>query len=293
MDFIPAKTLLTKNKTTNWFGYEYNMNIYRGCHHGCIYCDSRSSCYQVEDFDRVRAKENSTNLLFQNLTSKRQKGIIGTGAMSDPYNHDEKKYKLTRLALEQINQAGFGIGITTKSDLITRDIDLLTAIKQHSPVIAGISITAADDSLAKKIERNVSSSSKRFHALKKLTDAGIYSGVLLMPVLPFITDSKENILSIVHQAFEAGVNFIYPWFGMTLRENQQIHYYQWLDHLFPDIKQKYIQTYHNSYSCPIPNEQELSYLFKNECTKLGITYQMKKIITEYQKDYHMEQINLF
>lgn len=293
MEFIPAKTIITKNKTTNWFGYDYNMNLYRGCHHGCIYCDSRSSCYHIEEFDRVRAKKNSTELVFQNLVKKRQKGVIGTGAMSDPYNHDEKNYHLTRLALQQIHQTGFGVGITTKSDLITRDIDLLTKIQEHSPILTGISITAADDTLAKKIERNVSSSSKRFNAVAELANASLYSGILLMPVLPFITDSKENILSIIHQAHNAGARFIYPWFGMTLRDNQQVHYFQWLDHLFPDIKQKYIQTYHNRYTCPSPNEQMLSDLFKNECTKLGITYRMQDIIREYQAPYQTKQISLF
>ena len=200
------------------------MNIYKGCCHGCIYCDSRSDCYGIEDFDRVRIKENSINLIEKDLKSKRKKGIVATGAMSDPYNPFEEKFLLTRKALELIDKYNYGAAIATKSDLIIRDIDVLKRIKEHSPVLCKITITTADDELSKKIEPNVCLSSERFKAIKKLSDEGIYTGILLMPILPFINDTEENIISIVRKAKENGAKFVYPAFGVTLRSNQRIHF---------------------------------------------------------------------
>lgn len=152
MEFIPAKTIISGyHANSTWFGNNFNMNIYKGCSHGCIYCDSRSECYQVENFDEVRAKENALALIEHELKSKRKRGIIGTGAMSDPYNPLEKEFMLTRGALELINRYGFGVSIATKSDLIIRDIDILKAISAHSPVVVKMTITTADDILCKKL----------------------------------------------------------------------------------------------------------------------------------------------
>lgn len=239
MDYIPAKTIVCTNKGTAWFGTQYNMNIYKGCCHGCIYCDSRSDCYHVEDFDRVRAKENALAIIRDDLRRKVRTGVIATGAMSDPYNPFEKELELTRHALELINAYEFGVAIDTKSTLVTRDIDILTEIKSHSPVLVKMSITTADDVLCKKIERHVAVTSERFQAIKQLSDNGIYCGVLLMPVLPFINDTKENILGIVRLAKENGAKFVYPDFGVTLRSNQQIYFYERLDELFPGMSEKY------------------------------------------------------
>lgn len=294
MDFIPAKSIISNYKENNeWFGCNYNMNIYKGCCHGCIYCDSRSDCYGIEDFDRVRIKENSINLIEKDLKSKRKKGVVSTGAMSDPYNPFEEKLLLTRKALELIDKYNYGAAIATKSDLIIRDIDVLKRIKEHSPVLCKITITTADDELSKKIEPNVCLSSERFKAIKKLSDAEIYTGILLMPILPFINDTEENIISIVRKAKENGAKFVYPAFGVTLRSNQRIHFFDKLDKEFPKIKERYIREFQNNYMCSSPKARELYKIFSEECRRLGIVYKMKDIIEDYKKLYKNEQISLF
>jgi DNA repair photolyase len=294
MRLIPAKTIISGyHANSTWFGNNYNMNIYKGCSHGCIYCDSRSECYQVDNFDEVRAKENALAIIEHELKSKRKKGIIGTGAMSDPYNPLEKEFKLTRGALELINRYEFGISIATKSDLITRDIDILKEITTHSPVVVKITITAADDLLCKKIEPNVAVSSKRFAAIKKLSEEGVFAGILLMPLLPYIEDTVENISSIIELAHESKAKFIFPAFGVTLRQNQRAWYYSKLDEHFPSLKSKYIESYGNTYECHSPKAKELWTLFQLECNRRGILYKMDDIIKDIKQGYGDAQISLF
>lgn len=294
MEFITAKTIISGYSENNyWFGNNYNMNIYKGCNHGCIYCDSRSECYGIDDFSKVRAKENPLAIIERELRSKRKKGVVGTGAMSDPYNTYEKEYKLTRGALELINRYGFGVSIDTKSDLIIRDIDLLKEISKHSPVLIKITVTTADDDLCKKIEPNVAPSSQRFKAIRKLSEEGIFAGILMMPILPFIEDNEKNISGIIELAYRSGAKFIYPAFGMTLRQNQRDWYYKKLDEAFPTVKEKYIKNYGSSYQCPSPKEKELKSLFQQKCKNYGILYKMNDIITEYKLPYQTIQLSLF
>ena len=132
MEYIPAKQILSRNRSTAWFGTDYTMNLYRGCCHGCIYCDSRSACYGIEDFGRVRAKENALALLRDELRRKVRPGIVGMGSMSDPYNPFEGELQLTRHALELLDAYGFGAAIATKGDGITRDIDVLRCMRAVS-----------------------------------------------------------------------------------------------------------------------------------------------------------------
>ena len=295
MEYIPAKTIITKTKSSEWFGTDYNMNIYKGCNHGCIYCDSRSDCYHVDNFDTVRAKENSLQIIRDDLRRKVKKGVVGTGAMSDPYNPFEKEYQLTRHALELIDAFSFGAAIATKSNLILRDIDILTEIKEHSPVICKITITTPDDELSKKIEKAAVVSSKRFETINQLSEAGIFSGILLMPVLPFIEDNEEDIVKIIRTAHECGAKFIYAGFGVTLRENQRIWYYDKLKETFPDIDyvSMYQKRYGNNYSCTSPKASKLWKIFVTECEKYGILYDMKSIIRAYKRNYECSQISLF
>lgn len=294
MEFVEAKTIVSGYTEQNsWFGNNYTMNIYKGCCHGCIYCDSRSECYRIDNFDTVRAKKDALVLINKELKSKKKKGIVGTGAMSDPYNPFEGKYCITRGALELINAHGFGVSIATKSSLITRDIDILKKIKSHSPVLAKITITTCDDELCKKIEPNVGEASKRFEAIKKLSDNGIFAGILLMPVLPFLEDNEENILGIIKGAYESGAKFIYPAFGVTLRQNQRDWYYKKLDENFPGIKQKYLEQFKNDYECRSPRAKELWQVFKTECDKYGILYKMNHIINGYKDGYEADQMSLF
>lgn len=293
MEYLASKTIITKKKNLAWFATEYNMNIYRGCCHGCIYCDSRSECYQIDDFDTVRAKANSSTIIRNELKIKKQKGIIATGSMSDPYNPHERKLLLTREALQLINTYNFGVAIATKSPLVVRDIDILKQIQQHSPVLVKITITTADDELCKKIERNVAVSSERFQAIKELSNQGIYCGILFMPLLPFINDTIDNVLATVQLAHASGAKFIYPTFGLTLRSNQRVYYYQKLEETFPHLKTKYLRNYSGEYFCASPRLKELSSAFVKECTRLGLAYKMSDIIHNYKQGYDPIEISLF
>ncbi len=295
MEYIPAKTIVTKTKGSEWFGIEYNMNIYKGCCHGCIYCDSRSDCYRIDRFDTVRAKEDALRVIRDDLRRKVKTGIVGTGAMSDPYNPFEKELELTRHALELIDAFGFGAAVATKSDLLKRDMDVLKGIMEHSPVLCKVTVTTTNDHLAEKVEPNVSRPSKRFELIEALSNNGIFAGILLMPVLPFLEDNEENILSIVKAAHETGARFIYPAFGMTLRNNQREWYFDRLREQFPqqDLVSDYIRQYKNSYQCASPKAKKLWQVFSRECERYGILYRMKDIIHSYKKNYQITQLSLF
>lgn len=295
MEYIPAKTIVTKTKApSKWFGIDYNMNIYKGCCHGCIYCDSRSDCYGVDRFDQVRAKENALEIIRNDLRRKTRRGVVGTGAMSDPYNPFEGKLKLSRHALELCDAFEFGAAIATKSSLLERDIDVLQSIAEHSPVLLKITVTTAEDDLAAKIEPRVSRPSDRFGTMKKLSAAGLYTGILLMPVLPFIEDNRDNIGEIIRRAEEAGARFIYPAFGMTLRGNQRVWYYQKLDELFPGegLIEAYQKKYGEYYECISPNARNLWEYFSEECRKRQIVYRMEDIISQYKRPYKVTQMTL-
>lgn len=295
MKFIKAKTILSKVKYGDmWYGTLYNMNLYKGCSHGCIYCDSRSSCYNIDNFDMVRGKENALYILEKELSKKKEMGVIGIGAMSDTYNLLEKKYEQTRGALKLISKYGFGVSIDTKSDLILRDIDLLKEINEKNNVIIKFTITTPNDELSRKIEPNVCVSSKRLEAVKKLSDAGIFVGIMMNPVLPFITDKEEDIKELVRLASKAGAKFIHTYMGMTLRDNQRNYYYEKLDKYFIGLKEKYIKTYKDNYNCMVPNHKTLYKVFTDECKKYGILYNMKDIIKAYKKEIKQnEQMCLF
>jgi len=291
---IPAKTIVTRvKKPSAWFGAEYNMNIYRGCSHGCIYCDSRSDCYRNTDFDTVKVKEDALRIIRDELRRKVKSGVIATGAMSDPYNPAERELKYTRYALELINAYKFGVAIDTKSALVTRDIDVLRDIKAHSPVIVKITITTADDDLCKKLEPNVSTASERFEALRTLAQNGIYCGVLMMPILPFINDTEDNVIEILRRAKDAGARFVYPAFGMTLRQGNREYFYENLDKLFPQMKEKYTKRYGLRYNCPSPNASKLWGVFTAECDRLGVRHDMRSIILQYKAGYDDNQLTFF
>jgi len=278
---IKAKGILNPVKQPDdWFGLKYNMNLYRGCQHRCIYCDSRSECYQIEDFDReVIVKINAVDLLADLLPRKRVKGTIGTGSMNDPYMPVEKKFNLTGRALEVIAKNRFPVHVLTKSDLVLKDLDTLEEISQ---VFASVSftITTADDTLGKKLEPGAPPVSRRFAAIKKITDRGIHTGVLLMPVLPMIEDNAENILAIIRMAADHGASYILPSFGMTIRDRQRQYYYQQLDMHFPGLKEKYIRKFGRVYFAPADNANELYELTKQACREYGITLSMPKFTPE-------------
>lgn len=293
VEYIKAKTIVTRQKSSYWFGYDYTMNIYRGCNQGCIYCDSRSDCYRVKDFDRIRGKEDALRIIRNDLRRLSRTGVICTGAMSDPYNSFEKELHLTRNSLELINAYGFGVGIITKNHLITRDIDILQDISSNAPVMAKLTITTGDDELASKIEPGASRPSWRFKALKELSEAGIFCGILMMPILPFLEDNESNILGIVEQAAQSGVDFIYPSMGVTLRGNQREWYYQKLESHFPGLKDAYIKQFGNKYNCNTPDIRKLMKAFRAACDRYGILYRMEDIIRKSREKQECVQISLF
>lgn len=295
MEFVPAKHLLHRTKDGSWFGTDYTMNIYRGCSHGCIYCDSRSDCYQVGNFDTVRAKEHALPILRDDLQRKICPGIVGMGAMSDPYNPLEQEHQLTRKALALLDAYGFGVTLATKSDLVVRDIDLLKLIQAHAPVLCKVTLTTLDEALAAKVEPRAPSPARRLEAIRRLSAAGIPVCVLLMPVLPFLEDSRENVRAVTQAAAEAGARYLYPSFGMTLRQNQRSWYLDRLEEAFPGagLRAQYEKHYGTRYICVSPRAKELWEVFSRQCGELGLLYQMKHITANYQRGYGDRQLSLF
>jgi DNA repair photolyase len=269
---IQAKTLIARVKgADDWFGIHYNMNLYRGCQHQCIYCDSRSECYQIEDFDHdVLVKTNAIELLRRELAGKRIAGTIGTGSMNDPYMPLEAQVKLTRRALEVIAEFGFPVHIITKSDLVMRDIDLLEEIGRRTYAAVTFTVTTADDALSKRLEPGAPVSSRRLAALQALRQRGILAGVAMMPLLPFIEDTVENIRAILNLAHAAGAVYILPAFGVTLRDRQRLYYYKKLDILFPGLRPRYEKAFGECYSAPSRNARQLGQVYADLCKTLGI-----------------------
>ncbi len=273
---IKAKVLLSHVKQPDaWFGLKYNMNLYRGCQHQCIYCDSRSECYQIKNFSDILVKANAIELLRKELPRKRVKGVIGTGSMNDPYMPLEKKLNLTGRALEVIAQYRFPVHIITNSDLVLRDLATLHRINRVYAAVS-FTITTADDELAKKVEPGASLASERFRAMEVLAAHGILTGVTMMPILPFIEDSEQNISQIISQAHQCGAKYIIPWFGMSLRDRQRAYYYHKLDKLFPGMRQKYEKRFGNKYQCPTNNAARLEKVFNQLCSRYGTASRLKQ-----------------
>lgn len=268
---IEAKVLLAHvPQPDTYFGLRYNMNLYRGCQHRCIYCDSRSACYGIDGFDtEILVKVNALELLRKELARKRVKGVIGLGSMNDPFMPIERERNLTGQALVMIAEFGFPVHIITKSDLVLKDLDTLRAISRTYASIS-FTLTTVDDALAAKVEPLAPRPSARLAAMRVLADHGIQTGVTLMPVLPFIEDNEENITAVVEQAAAAGARYILPWMGMSLRDRQREYFYQQLEHLFPGLRQRYELTYGERYSCAVPHASRLYHFCETLCQQHGI-----------------------
>lgn len=271
------------------------MNLYRGCTHGCIYCDSRSKVYGMNHkFEDIEVKENSLELLKKELR-KRPQSMIGTGAMTDPYIPLEKHLEYVRKALNLIHDYGFGFTCITKSDLILRDLELLKRINEKTRVVVQMTLTTAEDDLCKILEPNVASTSRRVEVLNILKDAGIDTVVWLCPILPYINDTEENINSILDYCIESDVKGIFCYqMGTTLREGNREYFYEKLDEHFPGLKEKYIKNYGTAYSIPSPNNQKLMDIFKKRTSENGIlndSYKIFKFLHEFpQKSYQTKLI---
>jgi DNA repair photolyase len=266
------------------------MNLYRGCEHHCIYCDSRSACYQIADFDgELLVKVNAIELLRRELASKRVKGIVGTGSMQDPYTPSEAKLNMTGQALDVLAQFCYPVHIITKSDLILRDLDRLVEINQVRASVC-FTVTTADDELGKMVEPCAPTVSRRFEAARILADHGIQVGLTMMPILPFIEDTEDNITQIVKRAHESGITYIVPWFGMSLslRTGQREYYYEKLDQVFPGVRARYEAHFGEQYSCACPNAPRLRALFDSLRRQYGLAGRLKPYRAEAA-----EQLALF
>ena len=274
------------------------MNLYRGCTHGCIYCDSRSKCYHMEHaFEDVEIKENAIDLLENTLKRKRLKCMLSTGSMTDPYLPLEDEFGSIRKALSLAYKYGFGFTLITKSNRVLKDLDLLKAINNKTKCVVQMTLTTYDEDLCKKIEPNVSTTKERVEALKKLNEAGIPTVVWLCPILPFINDTEENIKGILNYCIEAKVYGVICFgMGLTLREGNREYFYNQLDQSFPNIKDKYIQTYGMQYQINSPNHTTLMKLFHQLCEDNGIVHD-NKIIFEYLSEFEEKnrsiQLSLF
>lgn len=276
MSFIEVKSILSKLRCDDpWFGITYNMNLYRGCQHGCIYCDTRSECYQIRDISRITVKQNALELLPGELRSKRKKkGTIGTGSMNDPYMPIEKTFKVTRKALQIIASEKFPVHVITKSNLVERDLDLLQTIS-HIYAAVSFTITSADDSLSARIEPGAPVTSLRFKAMEALASQGIYTGITLMPVLPFINDTPDNLRTLIQQAKDAGAAYILPYLGVTLRKGSRDYFYKMLEKDFPGLKARYQRAFGMQYECYSQAYNSLKTIFEETCDQAGMATRMR------------------
>ncbi len=289
MHFVKAQGILSSQN---------GMNLYRGCLHGCIYCDSRSKCYRMDHaFEDIEVKENALELLEAALKRKRSPCMIGTGAMTDPYIPIERQLKLTRGALELIDKYGFGIAIQTKSSDILRDLDLLTSINEKTKAVVQMTLTTYDDSLCRILEPHVSPTSERIAALKTFRDAGIPTVVWLDPILPFLNDTEENILGILESCRDAGVKGVLCFnMGLTLREGNREYFYAQLDRHFPGLKQQYIRTYGNRYEINSPKNAELMKIYHSFCETNGLMHDIREIFTflhRFERKNTASQLSFF
>jgi len=284
MHYKAYKSILSNNN---------GVNIYRGCTHGCIYCDSRSKCYHIDHpFEDIEVKENAPMMLDKELQKKRNPVMIGTGAMTDPYNHIEATLQYTRKCLEVIYKNNCGVSILTKSDMILRDMNLLSKIKQNAKVVVEMTLSTANDELCKIIEPNVCVTSKRVEVLKRCHEEGIPTIVWLCPILPFINDTKENLLKLLDYCSEAHVyGIIFFGMGLTLREGNREYFYQKLDESFPGLRKQYEKRFGLSYECGSPNSGALYKLFVSECQKRNIKIGNDELF-QFMSSYPIKQKQL-
>ncbi|MDR1533205.1 MAG: radical SAM protein [Clostridiales bacterium] len=287
MHYAEYKTILSPKN---------NMNLYRGCSHGCIYCDARSACYQMKhDFEDIEVKADAAAILEAQLVKKRRPCMIGTGAMCDPYIPLEDDLRITRQCLAIIERHGFGLAIQTKSARILRDLDLLKAISVKAKCVVQMTLTTYDENLCRILEPNVSVTAERFAALEAFREAGIPTVVWLSPILPFINDTEENLRGILGYCVRADVRGIICFgFGVTLREGDRDYFYAKLDEHFPGMKQRYIRAFGGSYECTSPNNARLLCLFQDECRKHGVLYKPDDVFAYLRQFERKErQMTLF
>ncbi len=287
MHFVDAKGILSAQN---------GMNLYRGCTHGCIYCDARSDCYQMNHaFEDIEVKQNAPELLEYALRHKRKRCMISTGGMSDPYMHCEEQLELTKKCLCLIERYGFGLSIQTKSNRILRDLELLRAINEKAKCVVEMTLTTYDEELCKKLEPNVCTTRERYEVLKVMQENHIPTVVWISPILPFINDTEENLRGLLDYCFDAGVKGIICFgIGTTMRDGSREPFYQALDRHFPGMRQRYVCTFGSMYECNSPNHPQLIRILHGECEKHGVLHQMEQVF-DYLHQFPEEdgQMNLF
>lgn len=285
MHFVNAKGILSAQN---------GMNLYRGCTHGCIYCDSRSVCYgMTHDFEDIEVKQNSPVLLEDALRRKRKKCMIGTGGMCDPYMHCEKELEFTRKSLEIIEKYGFGATVQTKSDRILRDLDLLERINKKGKCVVQMTLTTADEALCRILEPNVCTTERRAEVLRILRDRGISTIVWISPILPFINDTEDNLRALLKYCFDAGVKGILCFgMGVTLREGDREYFYRKLDEHFPHMRERYHRRFGYSYECMSENNDALMKIFCEECEAHGVMHDVDKIFAYLHEFPEKEDVQM-
>ena len=289
MHFVDAKGILSSHN---------GMNLYRGCTHGCIYCDGRSECYQMKhDFEDIEVKQNAPELLEKALRSKRRKCMIGTGAMCDPYMHCEEQIKLTRRCLELIDEYGFGVAVQTKSDRILRDLDILKSINRKAKCVVQMTLTTYDEDLCRIVEPNVCTTKRRYEVLQIMKENGIPTVVWLSPILPYINDTRENIEGILEYCRKAGVYGIICFgMGLTLRQGDREYYYAALDKHFPRLREKYHRKFGYAYEIPSDRQGELMRYFYGFCKENRIVSDAEQVfayLREFPENKGYEQLSLW
>lgn len=289
MHDVQAKSILSARN---------GINVYRGCTHGCIYCDSRSACYQMDHaFEDVAVKRNAPELLEDALRRKRRRCMIATGSMCDPYLPLEAETRLTRRCLEVIRRQGFGAAVLTKSDLVLRDIDLLAQIEERTRAVVCTTFTTFDEDLCRLLEPNVCTTRRRFEMLRAMREAGVHTGVWLCPVLPFLTDTEENLRGLLGYCLEAGVEVIVHFgMGVTLRDGDRQYFYRQLDRHFPGMKSRYIRAFGGRYECASPNAARLTGILRAFCREHGIVCGSKAALdwlTAFEDKDEGLQLDLF
>lgn len=298
MEYIEAKKIVMNCPHVNWdyMAYEYIMNIYWGCSHGCIYCYARSDYYDKignmgGDFDCIRVKRNALEIVRNDLQRKTKTGVVCFGGMSDPYNPVEKELKLTHNSLELLNAFGFGVALLTKSDLVTRDTDVLTDIKEHSPVNIGFSITCSNDEDCKKLEPSVATSTERFKAIEHLAKHGIAAGVFMDPIIPYITDTEENVREMVRKASCYGAKYMYISPQVTMAEGQREYFFKEAEKNYPGIPEIYTKKFGRYYYCRSPRSKKLWEAFADECQKQNLIYNMRRANQMIRAGYNISLFN--
>ncbi len=289
MHFVEAKGILSSGN---------GMNIYRGCTHGCIYCDSRSKCYQfTHEFEDIEVKSNAPELLEKALRSKRKKCMIGTGAMCDPYMHCEEELGFTRKCLELIDYYGYGLAIQTKSDRILRDLDLLKSIQSKAKCVVQMTLTTYDEDLCRIVEPNVCTTKRRYEVLEILKESGIPTIVWLSPLLPWINDTRENIEGILQYCIQAKVYGVLCFgIGMTLREGNREYYYEALERHFPGLRKKYHHTYGYTYEITSEHHKELMKMVHKKCKEHGMVSNVNALFDymhAFPEEKGYEQLSFF